>query len=243
MADSTLTNGVNGINGTHHNATTTEPKSMPLAIVGMACRFAGGVTSPGKLWDLVSEGRDAWSEIPKSRFNNEAFYHPESTKISTISAKGGYFIDEDVGAFDLSFFNMTSEAAASMDPQTRNMLETTFEAFENAGLPLVKIRGSKTCVFAGSFVSDYKDVAGRDPLLMPRSYVTGNYDAMLANRISHFFDLKGHSTTINTACSTSLIGLHLACQSLRAGDSDAAVVSGASLHLSPDSFSGLTTLG
>lgn len=103
--------------------------------------------------------------------------------------------------------------------------------------------GSNTCVFAGAFTRDYKDISGRDPLFMSPSFVPGTYATMLANRVSHFFDLKGHSTAIDTACSTSLMGLHLACQSLRAGDADAAVIGGACLHLSPDSFSGLSTVG
>ncbi|KAI1205736.1 reducing type I polyketide synthase [Annulohypoxylon truncatum] len=237
---------VNGVNGTHHdgsNGTTTEPKTMPLAIVGMACRFAGSATSPEKLWELVSHGRDAWSEIPTSRFNQKAFYHPDSNRLSTMHVKGGYFLEEDVAAFDLSFFNMTAEAAAAMDPQLRMQLEIAFEAFESAGIPLSKVMGSRTCVFTGAFTRDYDDVASRDPLHTPRSFVTGNYGTMLANRVSHFFDLKGHSTSIDTACSTSLMGLHLACQSLRSGDTDAAVVGGTSLHLSPEPFSELSTVG
>lgn len=127
---------------------------MPLAIVGMACRFGGDVTSPEKLWELVSHGRDVWSEIPESRFNAEAFYHPDPAKVAAVSvsqrclsftglrsqlltnkpqihAKGGYFLEQDPGAFDVSFFNMSADAAAAMDPQLRLQLEVTFEALES----------------------------------------------------------------------------------------------------------------
>ncbi|KAM7211644.1 hypothetical protein V8F06_012970 [Rhypophila decipiens] len=216
---------------------------MPLAIVGMGCRFGGGVTSPSRLWDLVSAGKDVWSEIPESRFTAKNFFHPDPTKVSAIHANGGYFISEDVGAFDVSFFNMSADAAAAMDPQLRLQLEVTFEALESAGIPLSKIAGSNTSFFTGSLGQDYKDIAGRDPLQVPRLFVMGNDYSMMANRVSHFFDLRGHSTSIDTACSTSLMGVHLACQGLRSGDSDAAIVGGSGLCLSPELFSGISTTG
>ncbi|KAK4210062.1 hypothetical protein QBC37DRAFT_350610 [Rhypophila decipiens] len=216
---------------------------MPLAIVGMGCRFGGGVTSPSRLWDLVLAGKDVWSEIPESRFKAKNFYHPDPTKVSAIHANGGYFISEDVGAFDVSFFNMSADAAAAMDPQLRLQLEVTFEALESAGIPLSKIAGSNTSFFTGSLGQDYKDIAGRDHLQVPRLFVMGNDYSMMANRVSHFFDLRGHSTSIDTACSTSLMGVHLACQSLRSGDSDAAIVGGSGLCLSPELFSGISTTG
>jgi acyl transferase domain-containing protein len=112
-----------------------------------------------------------------------------------------------------------------------------------AGIPLSKIAGSNTSVFTGSLGQDYKDVAGRDPLQVSRMFVLGNDYAMMSNRVSHSFDLRGHSTSIATACSTSLIGLHLACQGLRMGDSDAAIVGGSGLCLSPSLFSDISTTG
>ncbi|KAI8623341.1 reducing type I polyketide synthase [Xylariaceae sp. FL1651] len=218
-------------------------KMEPLAIVGMACRFAGGVTSPEKLWDFVAEGRSAWSKIPEKRFNQTTFYHPQPDKSATSDIKGGYFLEEDVGLFDPSFFNFTSDAAAAMDPQIRLLLELTFESLESAGMPLHELVGSKTSVYAGSFTKDYHDRLLADPLHVPRAFVTGNYAAMAANRISHFFDLKGPSMAVDTGCSTSLMGLHLACQSLRSGESDCAVVGGACINLNPDFFTHLSTLG
>ncbi|KAI3316791.1 reducing type I polyketide synthase [Xylariaceae sp. AK1471] len=218
------------------------PKTEPLAIVGMSCRFAGGVTSPEKLWDFVAKGRSAWSEIPETRFNQSSFYHPQSDKSATSYIKGGYFLEEDVGLFDPSFFNFSSDVAASMDPQIRMLLELTFESLESAGIPVHELAGSKTSVYAGTFTKDYHDRLLTDPLHMPRAFVTGNYAAMAANRISHFFDLKGPSAAVDTGCSTSLMGLHLACQSLRSGESDCAIVGGACINFNPDIFANLSSL-
>jgi acyl transferase domain-containing protein len=103
--------------------------------------------------------------------------------------------------------------------------------------------GSKTSVYSGTFTKDYHDRLLTDPLRVPRAFVTGNYAAMLANRISHFFDLKGPSTAVDTGCSTSLMGLHLACQSLRLGESDCAIVGGACINMNPDFFANLSSLG
>ncbi|KAF2973282.1 hypothetical protein GQX73_g405 [Xylaria multiplex] len=219
-----------------------DPKTEPLAIVGMACRFAGDATNPEKLWDLVSQGRDAWSPVPAERFNQKSFYHPQSDRLSTMSMKGGFFLRDDPGVFDPSFFNLSAEVAAGMDPQIRIQLEVVFEALESAGLPLPSVIGSNTAVFTGSFTKDYHDLQLRDPMKVSRAFVTGNYAAMLANRVSHFFDLKGPSVAVDTGCSTSLMGLHFAAQSLRSGESDCAIVGGACLHLNPDAFVNLSTL-
>ncbi|KAI1744483.1 reducing type I polyketide synthase [Xylaria scruposa] len=219
------------------------PKTEPLAIVGMACRFAGGITSPEKLWNFVAQGKSAWSEIPESRFNRSSFHHPEPNKAATSFIQGGYFLEEDVGLFDPSFFNLSSEAAAAMDPQIRMLLELTFESMESAGIPLEKMAGSRTGVYAGSFTKDYHDRLLSDPLHVSRAFVTGNYAAMTANRISHFFDLKGPSTAVDTGCSTSLMGLHLACQSLRLRETDCAIVGGACINFNPDFFGHLSSLG
>ncbi|KAK2755488.1 Type I Iterative PKS [Arachnomyces sp. PD_36] len=227
------------VNGVHD----APPKTTPIAIVGMGCRFGGGVTSPEKLWDLVAEGRSAWSDIPADRYNRDAFYHPDSQKLGTSNVKGGYFLEEDVGLFDPSFFNFTAEVAASMDPQIRLLLEVTYEAFESAGIPLSQIAGSNTSVFTGSFIRDYHDMLTRDPITLPRFFTTGNFAAMIANRISHFFDLRGPSTPVDTGCSTSITALHLACQTLRTGESDSAVVGGTCIMLNPDMFAQLSSLG
>ncbi|KAL2822603.1 hypothetical protein BJX63DRAFT_441226 [Aspergillus granulosus] len=228
------------VNGVHENA---PPKTTPIAIVGMGCRFGGGVTSPEKLWELVAGSRSAWSEIPEDRYNRDAFFHPHSQKLGTSDVKGGYFLQEDVGLFDTSFFNFTAEVAASMDPQIRLLLEVTYEALESAGITLAQIAGSNTSVFTGSFIRDYHDLLSRDPDTLPRYFTTGNFAAMIANRISHFYDLQGPSTPVDTGCSTSMTALHLACQTLRSGESDAAIVGGTCVMLNPDMFCQLSCLG
>jgi acyl transferase domain-containing protein len=217
--------------------------TMPIAIVGMSCRFPGDVTSPEKLWKLCTEARSAWSEVPMERFNQSAFYHPHAEKLSTTNVRGGHFLSEDVSLFDASFFNFSSEVAATMDPQFRLQLETVFEAFESAGMSLEELAGSETSVFAGAFFRDHHDSLMRDPETLPRYFMTGNGAAMAANRISHFFDLRGPSITIDTGCSTALAALHLACQSLRTGDARISVVGGANIMLNPDMFVSMSTLG
>ncbi|KAL4978763.1 polyketide synthase [Aspergillus desertorum] len=231
------------VNGHINGVKDASPKTIPVAIVGMGCRFGGGVTSPEKLWDLVAEARSAWSEIPPARYNKDAFYHPDAQKLGTTPVKGGYFLEEDVGLFDPSFFNFTAEVAASMDPQIRLQLEVTYEALESAGISLSQIAGSNTSVFAGSFIHDYHDLLTRDPLTLPRFFTTGNFTAMMANRISHFFDLRGPSTPVDTGCSTSITALHLACQTLRTGEADCAIVGGTCVMLNPDMFAQLSSLG
>ncbi|KAK6225590.1 polyketide synthase [Colletotrichum tabaci] len=138
---------------------------------------------------------------------------------------------------------MTSEVARDMDPHHRLMLEVVYEALESAGIPLESAAGTNTAVFGGIMYKDYHDSLNRDPKSLPRYFITGNAGAMVANRISHFFDLRGPSVTIDTACSTTLTALHLACQSLRAGESDMAVVVGANLMLNSDVFVTMSNLG
>lgn len=216
---------------------------MPIAIIGMSCRLAGDATSPQKLWQLVSEARSGWSEIPKDRFNGKALYHPLPEKISTNHVRGAHFMTEDIGLFDASFFNFSVEVAATMDPQIRLQLESAFEALENAGIPIEKIAGSNTSVFGGEFVKDYHDSLMRDPETLPRFQMTGNGVAMMSARVSHFFDLRGPCLTVDTGCSTSLAALHLACQSIQSGDSKISIVGGANVLLNPDMFNQMSAHG
>ncbi|ROT41106.1 putative polyketide synthase [Sodiomyces alkalinus F11] len=209
----------------------------------MSCRFPGDATSPEKLWELVSEGRSAWSEIPKSRFNQEAFFHPQDSNLGTSNVRGGHFLTEDVSLFDASFFNFSAEVAASMDPQYRLQLESTFEAMESAGVTIADMAGTQTSVFAGAFFRDYHDVLMRDPETLPRYFMTGNGAAMVSNRLSHFFDLRGASATIDTGCSTGLTALHLACQSLQTGEAAMSVVGGVNVMINPDMFVSMSNLG
>ncbi|KAI9045941.1 type I polyketide synthase [Aspergillus affinis] len=146
-------NGVNGI--TNGDGGKQDRGMEPLAIVGMACRLPGDVSSPEDFWELCSRGRSAWSPIPESRFNASAFYHPNPDRAGSINTKGGHFLKEDVGLFDAPFFNITLQEARSLDPQQRLALECTYEALENAGIPNHSIAGRKIGVFAGASLPEY----------------------------------------------------------------------------------------
>ncbi|CAM1507801.1 Fc.00g046490.m01.CDS01 [Cosmosporella sp. VM-42] len=224
-------------------STTHSWANEPIAIVGLSCKFAGDASSPEELWKLMVEGRSAWSEFPASRFNYEGAYHPNNEKLSTMNVRGGHFLDEDVGLFDAAFFNFSAEVASSLDPQFRLQLESVYEALENAGLPLPDVAGSNTSVFAGTFVHDYRDSLIRDEDNLPRFFLAGIGAAMASNRISHFFDFKGASMTLDTGCSTTLVALHQAVQNLRNRESDMSIVAGSNVILNPDNFKAMGSLG
>ncbi|KAF3920592.1 hypothetical protein ABW21_db0201640 [Orbilia brochopaga] len=218
-------------------------KTMPIAITGMACRFPDDAQNLEKFWEICASARNTWSEWPKNRMNEDAFYHPRVESLGTIHTRGGHFLNEDVSYCDTSFFNFTAELAKAMDPQIRMLLETTFEAFESAGLSLEDVAGTSTSVFAGAMFHDYEDMLLQDHENLPRSILMGNGQCMVANRISHFFDLQGPSVSVDTACSSAMTALHLACQSIRTGDAEMAVVGGANLILFPSSSIALSGIG
>ncbi|PWY79152.1 polyketide synthase [Aspergillus heteromorphus CBS 117.55] len=215
----------------------------PIAIVGLSCKLAGEASSPQKLWEMLAAGRSGWSEIPEERFNLAGVYHPKRDKLSTTDVRGGHFMDEDLGLFDAPFFNFSAEMATTMDPQFRLQLESVYEALENAGIPLPTITGSNTAVYAALFVRDYRDMMMRDEESLPRFYPTGNGDAMSSNRVSHFFDLRGPSFTLDTGCSGGLVAFHQAVQGLRSGESDMGLVCGANVMLNPDNFKVMASVG
>ncbi|KAJ5893428.1 hypothetical protein N7495_005119 [Penicillium taxi] len=220
-----------------------DSRSVPIAIIGMGCRFAGDATSPENLWKMLEEGRSAWSEIPPSRFNLEGWYHPSQENISTTNVRGGHFLKEDLALFDATFFGLSAETASTMDPQYRLLLESVYESLENAGVTLEQAAGSNTSVFSGAFFHDYQDGHMRDAENLPRFLMTGNGAAMASNRVSHFFDLLGPSMTVDTGCSTTLTGLHQACQGLKTRDADMSIVGGSNLLINPDFFITISTLG
>ncbi|KAI2885910.1 hypothetical protein CBS11852_8117 [Aspergillus niger] len=220
-----------------------EYSTAPMAIIGMACRFSGGATSPEKLWDMIVQRRSGWSEIPTSRFNANGLYHPNGERVGTTHVKGGHFLEDDIACFDAAFFGMASETASAMDPQYRMELEVVYEALESAGIPMESIKGTNTSVYGGVMFRDYHDTHSRDLDTLPRYFMTGNAATMASNRISHFYDLRGPSMTVDTGCSTSLTALHLACQNLRSGESNMSIVTGASLMINPDVFLSMSNIG
>ncbi|KAF7597000.1 hypothetical protein BBP40_011366 [Aspergillus hancockii] len=209
---------------------------MPIAVVGLSYRFPGGANSEEALWDMLANGRNAWSRVPKGRMNADAFYHPDNGRKGTFYACGAHFLQEDIAAFDAPFFSISANEAKAMDPQQRMLLEATYEAYENAGIRLEDVVGSKTACFAGTLSNDYGGNLHKDMEFSTKYHSTGSITSLLANRISWFFDLKGPSVMLDTACSSSLVAFHLACQSLRSGEATSAIVAGSALILSPDFF-------
>lgn len=213
-----------------------EVSGEPIAIVGTACRFPGGATSPSKLWDLLENPRDVLTEIPDSRFNAEAFYHPDNSHHGTSNIRHSYVLSEDHRLFDAQFFGTKPVEANSIDPQQRLLLETVYEGLESAGIPMEKMQGSDTGVYVGLMTNDYADLLGRDIQNFPTYFASGTARSILSNRVSYFFDWHGPSMTIDTACSSSLVALHQGVQSLRSGESKVAVVAGTNLLLGPEQY-------
>ncbi|KAN0092149.1 BcPKS8, polyketide synthase [Hyaloscypha variabilis] len=202
----------------------------------MGCRLPGDVSTPDEFWELCSRARSGWSEIPKTRFKHEAFHHPNPDKAGCYNPEGAHFLKEDVGLFDAPFFNITEKEAISMDPQQRLLLECTYEALENGGIPKESLVGQNVGVFVGGSFADYELRNCRDTDTAPMYQATGCAQSLLSNRISYYFDFSGPSFTVDTACSSSLSALHLACQSLRSGESSQAIVASCHLNLLPDYF-------
>ncbi|KAI1496579.1 putative polyketide synthase [Biscogniauxia marginata] len=235
MADSKSLGPENGL------LTSRQPE--PIAIIGMGCRWPGGVRSPSQLWDLLKEERDGWAEFSPDRINVEGFYHPNGRRPGSMFTKGGYVLDEDPRQFDHGFFGISASEALSMDPSQRKLLEVTYEAFDSAGEPFETFHGSKTGVFVGNFNNDHQLMQFRDPDHTLPYMVTGGGPTILSNRINYVFNLQGPSLVVDTGCSASMYALHLAVQSLRNGDCDAAIVAGSNLILSPDAQVFTTKLG
>jgi phthiocerol/phenolphthiocerol synthesis type-I polyketide synthase B len=222
----------------NHRASIDEP----IAVIGLGCRFPGGVHSPEEFWQFLSEGRSAVSEIPLDRW---ASFDDGSTEIAETLARTtrwGTFL-ADIDAFDAEFFDISAREAVKMDPQQRMLLEVAWEALEHAGIPPSSLRRSQTGVFAGACYSDYGYVAGLDLTSVDAWSNAGGALSIIANRLSYFLDLRGPSVTVDTACSSSIVAVHMACQSLRLQESDVAIAAGVNLLWSPQIFRGFDQAG
>ncbi|KAI3394783.1 hypothetical protein diail_2252 [Diaporthe ilicicola] len=209
---------------------------VPVAVVGMACRFPGDGESVEALLEMLQKGGDAWSEFPSDRVNIDGFYHPSGQRQGSIGFRGAHFLKGDIKAFDA-----TAEAHA-IDPQQRILLEVTYQALENAGYSKDSLDLSETSVNVGTFVKDYEQVVLRDPDWAPQYAATGTGAAILANRISYQFNLRGPSQTVDTGCSASLVGVHNCCQDLRTGRADLAIAAGVGMILTPATMMPMTAL-
>ncbi|KAK8060374.1 polyketide synthase [Apiospora saccharicola] len=227
--------------------------STPIAVIGLSCRFAGDATDANKLWELMQKKRSSWSTIPESRFNANGVYHPNGQRLGSVCLlfQPTYRLLEY--AADLRQFTRPTWKEDIFATRCRRFRRRVlqhvgrrceiYESMESAGIPMERAAASNTSVYAGIMFRDYHDSTSRDPETMPRYFMTGNAATMASNRVSHSFDLRGPSMTVDTGCSTTLTTLHLAAQGTRAGECDMSIVTGASLMLNPDVFLTMSNLG
>lgn len=206
-----------------------DPVPFPIAIVGMGMRLPGGVSSGREFWDFLVNKRDGLCRVPETRYNVDAFY--DEAREGAVRTKHGYFLEQDIAQVDVGFFGISKLEAEKLDPQQRLLLEVVWECMENAGQ--TNWQGTNIGCFVGVFGEDWLDLLSKDTQQNDRYRVMSAGDFALSNRLSYEYDLTGPSVTVRTGCSSSMVGLHEACQAIYTGDCSSAIVAGTSLVMSP----------
>ncbi|KAH7398510.1 hypothetical protein BKA66DRAFT_605570 [Pyrenochaeta sp. MPI-SDFR-AT-0127] len=220
---------------------SSQYKNAPLAIVGMSMQFPDDANTPERFWNMIQEGRNASRKFPADRLG-EAIYHPDSSRQDSISINGGHFINEELGAFDAPFFNVSVSEAMSIDPHSRALMETTYRALENAGIPLNKAAGTNTSCYTGNLSTDYRSFVSQDLDAMSKQSINC-LPSLLSGRLSWFFDFQGPNLSLDTACSSGLVALDLGCKTLTNGSSDMTIVTGCCLLFSQELYHFLGNMG
>jgi polyketide synthase 13 len=207
-----------------------------IAIVGVGTRFPGDMNTPDEMWQALLEGRDAITDLPEGRWSEFTSEPRIADRVSKARTRGGYL--KDIKGFDAEFFALSKMEADNIDPQQRMALELAWEALEHARIPASSLRGENVGVFIGSSVNDYMFMSVADPSVAHPYAITGNSSAVIANRVSYFYDFRGPSMAIDTACSSSLVAVNEGIKALRAGDADVVLAGGVNALITP-----LVTLG
>ncbi|MEU9250413.1 type I polyketide synthase [Streptomyces sp. NPDC048270] len=220
------------------NSTLVAAASEPIAIVSMACRYAGGIRGPEDFWRVVSEGTDVYSTFPEDRgWDVEGLYHPDPDNPGTTYVREGAFL-RDAAQFDAGFFGISPREALAMDPQQRQLLEVSWETFERAGIDPHSVRGSDIGMFAGVVHQDYApDLSGFEGYLSLERAL-GTAGGVASGRVSYTLGLEGPAVTVDTMCSSSLVAIHLAAQALRRGECSMALAGGSTVMATPGGFVG-----
>ncbi len=218
-----------------------QSRAHDIAVVGVATRFPGAGSTPGDMWRMLADGRDGITELPEGRWDEYRADPAVAAAIDEATTLGGYL--DDVKGFDAEFFSMSPREALHVDPQQRLAMELTWEALEHAHLPADELRGERVGVFVGTSANDYALLEAADPAVSHPYGITGNSTAIIANRISYFFDFRGPSVALDTACSSSLVAVHQAVRALRAGEADLAVAGGTNMLIAPPASLGFSELG
>jgi acyl transferase domain-containing protein/NADPH:quinone reductase-like Zn-dependent oxidoreductase len=217
-------------------------RSDPIAVIGIGCRLPGGAASADEMWRLLSDGVDCVRTVPADRWDTREWYDPDPAAPGKLITEEGGFLDR-IDMFDAGYFGILPREADRMDPQQRLVLEVAVEAIDDAGLPHPQLRGSSTSVYIASYHNDYAQLQLNDPVGIDARTLTGTLHSVVPNRLSYLLDLRGPSISIDSACSSSLAAIHLACQGLRSGETNLAFAGGVSLMVVPELSVAMSKVG